>query len=100
MSNPSWHKPLESADTGIRNADRGRQDAAASLVGGFLLGLIAIYKRFISPVLGPHCRFHPSCSSYAAEAITRYGPLEGSIRALARILRCQPLSAGGYDPVL
>jgi len=57
------------------------------------------YKRFVSPLLPPACRFHPTCSEYAAEAVERHGVLRGSALALRRILRCAPWSAGGFDPV-
>ncbi|GAB3036613.1 membrane protein insertion efficiency factor YidD [Oleiagrimonas citrea] len=64
-----------------------------------ILFLLALYKRLISPLLGQRCRFHPTCSDYARIAVARFGPLRGSILALWRILRCQPLCSGGMDPV-
>ena len=64
-----------------------------------LLALIAIYKGALSPLFGPRCRFHPSCSDYAREAVTRFGAGRGGLLALWRIARCQPLCAGGIDPV-
>ncbi len=64
-----------------------------------LLALIAGYKRAISPFLPRACRFYPSCSTYAAEAITRHGPMRGLVLALGRIARCHPFHPGGYDPV-
>ncbi|HXF81732.1 MAG TPA: membrane protein insertion efficiency factor YidD [bacterium] len=64
-----------------------------------LLALIRAYRRFVSPYLPPSCRFYPSCSAYAAEAISRHGAWRGSYLALRRLLRCHPLHAGGYDPV-
>ena len=64
-----------------------------------LLALLAIYKRMLSPLFGTRCRFHPSCSDYARDAIVRYGPWRGSLLAVWRILRCQPLCRGGMDPV-
>ena len=57
------------------------------------------YQRFISPLLGPNCRFTPSCSIYATEAITRFGVIKGAWLASKRILRCHPLNEGGEDPV-
>lgn len=64
-----------------------------------LLGALALYRVLVSPMLGPRCRFHPSCSSYAEEAIRVHGAARGSALAAWRLLRCSPLSAGGVDPV-
>ena len=61
--------------------------------------LIRFYKREISPCLMPACRFTPTCSEYAVEAITKYGALKGGFLALKRVLRCNPFCKGGYDPV-
>ena len=60
---------------------------------------IRLYQLCLSPLLPPSCRFVPTCSAYAIEAITKYGALKGSALALWRILRCNPFSKGGYDPV-
>ncbi|WP_426689384.1 membrane protein insertion efficiency factor YidD [Rhodanobacter ginsengiterrae] len=65
----------------------------------FILWLLRLYKRWLSPLLGPHCRFHPSCSDYARIAVTRFGPWRGSLLTGWRLLRCQPLCEGGEDPV-
>ncbi|MGI6701952.1 MAG: membrane protein insertion efficiency factor YidD [Christensenellales bacterium] len=62
-------------------------------------GLIRFYKRFISAKLPSYCRFTPSCSSYAYQAIDKYGLIIGSVMGMFRILRCNPFSRGGYDPV-
>lgn len=64
-----------------------------------ILLLLRIYKRFLSPLLGTRCRFHPSCSDYARVAVARFGSLRGSWLTLNRLLRCQPLCDGGHDPV-
>ena len=65
----------------------------------FLALLIRLYQWTISPLLGPVCRFHPSCSHYALEAILRFGVLRGSALTLARLARCHPWHPGGFDPV-
>jgi uncharacterized protein len=64
-----------------------------------LRGIIKIYQIFVSPLKSPCCRFYPSCSNYAYEAITRHGVLQGSYLAVARICRCHPFHPGGIDPV-
>ena len=64
-----------------------------------LLLLLAVYRRLISPLLGPRCRFVPTCSTYAVEALQRHGALRGSWLTLKRLLRCHPFAEGGYDPV-
>ena len=62
-----------------------------------ILFLIAAYRRLISPLLPPSCRFYPSCSEYAAESVRRYGPFKGSWRAILRLLKCHPFHPGGVD---
>lgn len=64
-----------------------------------LLALLWIYRRLISPVIPPACRYHPSCSQYAEEAVRLHGPVVGPYLALRRLLRCHPFAAGGPDPV-
>jgi hypothetical protein len=61
--------------------------------------LIRLYQWTVSPLLGPTCRFHPSCSQYALEALLRFGVLRGSVLALMRLGRCHPWHPGGFDPV-
>jgi len=64
-----------------------------------LRAAIRCYQLFLSPILPPSCRYLPSCSDYAAEAITRHGALKGSFLALCRLARCHPWGGSGYDPV-
>ncbi|NND90691.1 MAG: membrane protein insertion efficiency factor YidD [Granulosicoccus sp.] len=64
-----------------------------------MLRLIAFYRRWVSPLLPPRCRFLPTCSAYAAEAIETHGALKGGRLALSRVCRCHPFHPGGYDPV-
>lgn len=69
------------------------------LVTRALLGLLWGYKTLVSPWLPRACRYWPSCSEYTAAAIKKYGPMRGILMGMARIGRCHPFSAGGYDPV-
>lgn len=61
--------------------------------------MIRLYQRVISPLVGPHCRFQPSCSEYARQSLVRHGLVRGTVRGLKRLLRCHPWNDGGYDPV-
>lgn len=71
----------------------------SSFAARMALSAIALYRCTLSPLLGQRCRFHPSCSRYAADAITRHGAWRGGLLAFFRICRCQPLCSGGLDPV-
>ncbi|MGI6164068.1 MAG: membrane protein insertion efficiency factor YidD [Bacillota bacterium] len=64
-----------------------------------VLFLIRCYQKYISPFKGPTCRYYPTCSEYARQAVIIHGPLKGVILAIWRLLRCNPFSRGGYDPV-
>ena len=68
-------------------------------VRSVLLALIWLYQRLLSPLFAGSCRFEPSCSEYARQAVILHGPARGSLLALWRVLRCQPLCRGGHDPV-
>ncbi len=63
-----------------------------------LIGMARVYQYTLSPILGRHCRFHPSCSAYFIGAVRKYGALRGACRGIWRICRCNPWNPGGYDP--
>jgi putative membrane protein insertion efficiency factor len=69
------------------------------VIDRLLIGSLRVYKRWISPLLGPRCRFAPTCSEYAMEAIARFGAIRGGWLAARRIARCHPFHPGGHDPV-
>jgi putative membrane protein insertion efficiency factor len=64
-----------------------------------LIGMVRLYKTYVSPFLPSACRYEPTCSEYAMEAVQKHGSLRGSGMAIYRVLRCQPFAKGGYDPV-
>ena len=76
--------------------DRG---GAGRLLGLAMTMMIRAYQLLLAPVLPPSCRYYPSCSHYAAEAVERHGPWRGGVLALRRLARCHPWGGGGYDPV-
>ena len=95
---------------GLRPALRNRMHEPTTLSAGsanpfnrlvsvFLLALISFYRRWISPLIGPRCRFIPTCSAYGLEAIERHGPWRGGWLTLRRLLRCHPFTPCGCDPV-
>lgn len=69
------------------------------MVGKFFIFLIRLYQKLLSPLLGAQCRYTPTCSQYAVEALRKYGALKGGWLALKRILSCAPWGGHGYDPV-
>lgn len=106
------HGGFFSADAGIAEADSSRVHALTcargagrfgtrgkSIAAWLLLLLVRFYITFLSPFFGGACRFHPSCSNYAAEAIGRHGARRGLSLALRRLLRCNPFAKSGFDPV-
>ncbi len=69
------------------------------MMDGLIVGMIRFYQRRISPLTGPTCRFHPTCSQYTLQAVQKYGAVKGSWLGIRRIFRCHPFHPGGYDPV-
>lgn len=77
----------------------GYSDAAGRVPGLAIRAMIRAYQLLVAPILGPSCRYYPSCSHYAAEAVLRHGAWRGSLLAARRLLRCHPWGGSGYDPV-
>ena len=75
------------------------RQALTRILAGMIILLLRVYQAVLSPLIGPACRYEPTCSHYAIEAIQRYGPLRGSWLGLRRVGRCHPLRPGGFDPV-
>jgi putative membrane protein insertion efficiency factor len=79
--------------------DPGAQRPLARLLGAPFVVLIFAYRVLLSPLMGGHCRFHPSCSQYALDAYRQHNPIRASWLTLARVSRCHPFGGSGYDPV-
>ena len=77
---------------------RGLAATADWLAVSALLGLVAAYRLLLSPLLGRHCRFEPTCSRYFADAVRKYGAIRGAVKGIGRICRCHPWKPGGHDP--
>jgi len=82
-----------------RGESRAVGGAAKSLSAWVLLALLRLYMLLLAPFVGGACKFYPSCSNYAYEAVSRHGARRGSILAIKRLLRCRPFTQGGFDPV-
>jgi len=72
---------------------------ARPFINHILINLITFYQKAVSPHVPPSCRYNPTCSQYAVEALKKYGPLKGVYLSLRRVLRCTPFHRGGFDPV-
>ena len=83
----------------MSNIVRRSTQCVVRVVQKFFLFMIWVYQNGISPHLGANCRYRPTCSAYAREAIEKYGPFRGALLAIKRIARCHPGYPGGYDPV-
>jgi putative membrane protein insertion efficiency factor len=83
----------------MRTAEGAPDRLEPTLPVKIAVGAIAFYKRFLSPLLPPACRFRPTCSEFASEAVQRHGFRRGSALSIRRLLRCHPFHPGGYDPV-
>ena len=91
--------PKSSVSSKHRSPLRFAADGASAVARTLLLAMFAAYRLLVSPLLGPACRFAPSCSMYASEAVRRHGAWRGGWLAARRIAHCHPWNAGGYDPV-
>jgi uncharacterized protein len=78
---------------------RGASGEAMNPARTAMVAVLRAYQRWISPAFGPRCRYYPSCSEYAVQAVQRFGILRGLVLAAWRLVRCNPLSHGGFDPV-
>lgn len=70
-----------------------------ALLSKLCIYLIKFYQKYISPLLGPNCRFYPTCSQYSIQAFTKYGLFKGMYLSIKRVLKCHPFHPGGYDPL-
>ena len=78
---------------------RHKVTVKASIISRSLIAMVRFYRRRVSPMSAPRCRYLPTCSAYALEALEKYGALKGSLLSLRRVLRCHPFRKGGFDPV-
>ena len=85
--------------TTVHHGKTGRWRSLAGVARYGVVGVLRVYKLLISPWVGPCCRFHPSCSSYCMEAVTRHGVVKGLWLGVLRLVRCHPFHPGGFDPV-
>jgi putative membrane protein insertion efficiency factor len=81
------------------NCDHHAREGTRGVILALLLVPLRLYQRLISPTLPRRCKYHPTCSAYAAQALRELGPAKGTIVAAWRVARCNPLSDGGYDPL-
>jgi len=84
--------------TGVTGLCRALCRGFDRVAAAVLVGLVIVYKLTISPLLGRHCRFTPTCSAYFRASVEKYGAMRGALKGLARVARCHPWHPGGYDP--
>jgi putative membrane protein insertion efficiency factor len=84
--------------TGVAGICRALCRGFDRVAGAFLIGLVIVYKITLSPLLGRHCRFTPTCSAYFRASVEKHGAVRGALKGIARIARCHPWHPGGYDP--
>lgn len=84
----------------MSESETAKTDKKMNFLARGAIGLVKLYRRYISPLSGPTCRYYPTCSQYAIDAITAYGFFKGGAKAFWRVMRCNPWSKGGYDPAV
>jgi len=93
------YTPLRAIAATTADSPGGNRLFYLTMLTRLLIFLLRLYQLGISPLIGPRCRFYPSCSEYAVQALARFGPLRGSWLTIKRLGRCHPLNPGGVDPV-
>jgi putative membrane protein insertion efficiency factor len=96
---PDRQNPKGASAGGGDAGRKSRPGTAVRIAAWPLLGLVWLYRHTLSPLLGINCRFQPTCSEYATEALRRYGGIRGGYLAMKRVGRCHPWGGSGYDPV-
>lgn len=98
MDGPPDESPLENGAKDDASDGDDRERSPSERLKEFMLSSIRWYRQYLSPIMPPNCRFQPSCSVYAIDAITKFGPIRGGVLTAWRILRCSPVGGSGYDP--
>lgn len=93
------HRGAPASRVSVRKSVSAVLHLPGALIRALLLGLLWLYQHLVSPLLGPRCRYYPSCSNYAVGALRSHGAAKGTVLAVWRVCRCHPWAAGGIDPV-